>query len=135
MWSYLGVSIRNCLIPQFGGASTFLINEYLFREKRMKILSTIIVAVTLLVIGFLFLSTDVNNTDSNVHKTSGIKMQDDEYRSQFKRRDFIKERRENRSKEVNREKITRQVVAGRHHEDFMAYSRLDNAGMNPDDFR
>lgn len=101
----------------------------------MKILSTILVSVVLLVIGFLLLSADVNNTDSNVHKTSVIKMQDDEYNSQFKRRDFIKERRENRRKEVNREKIIRQVVAGRHHEDFMAYSRLDNAGMSPDDFR
>ncbi len=101
----------------------------------MKILSTIIVTVALLVIGFLFLSADVNNTDSNVHKTSVIKMQDDEYNSQYKRRDFIKERRENRSKKVNREEITRQVVAGKHHKDFMAYSRLDNAGMNPGDFR
>ncbi|MGR3302414.1 MAG: hypothetical protein ACUZ8I_07895 [Candidatus Scalindua sp.] len=101
----------------------------------MKILSTIIVAVTLLVIGLLLPSAGVNNTDSNVHKTSVIKMQDDEYHSQFKRRDFIKERRENRRKEVNREKITRQVVAGRHHEDFMAYSRLDNTGMSLADFR
>ncbi len=62
-------------------------------------------------------------------------MDDDEYNSQYKRRDFIKERRENRSKEVNREKITRQVVAVKHNDDFMAYSRLDNAGMNPGDFR
>ncbi len=101
----------------------------------MKILSTIIVAVILLVIGLLLPSAGVNSMDSNVHKTSVIKMQDDEYRSQSKRRDFIKERRENRSKEVNREEITRQVVAGKHHEDFMAYSRLDNTGMNPGDFR
>ncbi len=101
----------------------------------MKILSTIIVAVILLVIGFLLPSTGVNNTDSNVHKTSVTKTQDDKRHSQPKRRNFIKERLENRSKEVNKEEITRQVVAVKHNKDFMSYSRLDNAGMNPGDFR
>ncbi len=101
----------------------------------MKILSTILVAVILLVIGLLLPSAGVNNMDSNVHKTSVIKMQDDENHSQFKRRVFTKQRRGYGSKQLNKQKITRQVAAGSHHKDFMAYSRLDNAGMTPADFR
>jgi Flp pilus assembly protein TadB len=101
----------------------------------MKILSTILVAVILLVIGLLLPSAGVNNMDSNVDKTSVTTMQDDESNTQFKRRDYIRQRREYRSKQLNKHKVTRQVAAGSHHKDFMAYSRLDNTGMSPADFR
>ncbi len=101
----------------------------------MKIFSTILVMVTLLVIGFSFLSSGVKNTDSNVSKRSVKKMQSDEYHSQFKRRDFIRERRENKRKEVNITKSVRQVEAERYHDDFMAYNRQDSDGNRHDDFR
>ena len=84
----------------------------------MKILSTILVMVALLVIGFSFLSSGVKNTDNNVSKRSVKKTQSDVNHSQFKRRDFIMERRENERKEINRTKSARQVEAGKYHDDF-----------------
>ena len=101
----------------------------------MKILSTILVMVTLLVIGFLFLSSGVKNTDSNVSKRSVKKMQSDEYHSKFKRRDFIRERLENERKETNIAKSVRQVEVGRHHDDFMAFNRQESDRYRHDDFR
>jgi hypothetical protein len=109
----------------------------MYGEERsyMKILSTILVTVTLLVIGFLFLSSGINNSDNNVSKSSVKKIQNDEYHSQFKRRDFIRERRENERKEISREKSARQVAAGRYHDDFMVYNRVDRDRNFNDDFR
>jgi len=101
----------------------------------MKILSTILVMVALLVIGFSFLSSGVKNTDSNVSKRSVKKMQNDEYHSQFKRRDFIRERRENERKEISRKKSASQVAAGRYNDDFMAFNRQDSDRNRHDDFR
>ena len=101
----------------------------------MKILSTILVIVALLVIGFSFLSSGVKNTDSNVSKRSVKKMQNDEYHSQFKRRDFIRERRENERKEINEQRSARQDDARRYHEDFMVYNRVDDSRRRHDDFR
>ncbi len=101
----------------------------------MKILSTILVTMALLVIGFSFLSSGVKNTDSNVSKRSVKKMQSDEYHSKFKRRDFIRERRESERKEINRAKSARQVQAGRYHDDFMAYNRQDSDRNRHDDFK
>ncbi len=101
----------------------------------MKILSTILVMVILLVIGFSFLSSGVKNRDSDVSKRSVKKMQSDEYHSKFKRRDFIMERRENERKEINRTKSARQVEAGRYHDDFMAYNRVDSGRNRYDDFK
>jgi len=101
----------------------------------MKILSTIFVTVTLLVIGFLFLSSGVNNADSNVSKSLVKRTQNGEYYSQYKRRDFIMERRENERKEINREKNANPVDVGSHHEDFMVYNRLDDDRIRHDDFR
>ncbi len=96
----------------------------------MKILSTMFVTVTLLVIGFLLLSSGTNNVDNNVSKSSVKKIQNDEYHSQFKRRDFIKERRENERKEINRHRNARS-----HQEDFMVYNRLDDDRSHYDGFR
>ncbi len=101
----------------------------------MKIFSTILVMVVLLVIGFSFLSSGVKNTDNNVSKRSVKKMQNDEYHSQFKRRDFIRERRESERKEINTSKSARQVEAGRYHDDFMAYNRQDSDRNRYDGFR
>ncbi len=102
----------------------------------MKILSTIVVMVILLVIGFSFLSSGAKDTDSNVSKQSVKKMQNDEYHSQFKRRDFIMERRENeRRKEISKTKSVKQVVVGKHHEDFMAFNRQDSDRNRHDDFK
>lgn len=101
----------------------------------MKILSTMLVTVTLIVIGFLFLSSGGNNTDSNASKSSVKKIKSDEYYSQLKRRDFISERRENKIKKIDREENVRQVAAGRHHEDFMAYNRQDSDRNRYDGFR
>ncbi|MBC8553476.1 MAG: hypothetical protein H8D23_27995 [Candidatus Brocadiales bacterium] len=98
----------------------------------MKILSTIFVTMTLLVIGFLFLSSGVNNLDSNVSKSSVKKTQDDEYSSKFKRRDFIRERRENERKEMNRTKNVSKVDAERDQGDFMVYN---HERISYDDFR
>ncbi len=95
----------------------------------MKIFSTILVTVTLLVIGLLFLSPGIN-ADKNTNKSSVKKIQNDEYRSQFKRRDFIKERRENEHKEINKHRNARS-----HHEDFMVYNRLDDDRSHYDGFR
>ncbi len=101
----------------------------------MKILSTILVMVALFVIGFSLLSSGVKNADSNVSKRSVRKMQNDEYHSQFKRRDFIRERLENERKETNITKSARQVEAGRHHDDFMAFNRQDSDRYRHEDFR
>lgn len=104
----------------------------------MKIFSTMLVTVTLLAIGLSFLSTGVNNTDNKVGKSSVRRVQSDEYHSQFKRRDFIMERRENERKErkeINKDKSARQVAAGRYNEDFMVYTRLDHDKNRYDDFR
>ncbi len=101
----------------------------------MKILSTILVMVALLVIGFSFLSSGVKNADSNVSKRSVKKMQNDEYHSQFKRRDFIRERRESERKEINIAKSARQVEAKRYHDDFMAFNRQDSDRSRHDDFK
>ena len=103
----------------------------------MKILSTILVMVILLIIGFSFLSSGVKNRDSDVGKRSVKKMQNDEYHSQFKRRDFIRERRENERerKEINSAKSARQVEAGRYHDDFMAYNRVNSDRNRYDGFR
>ncbi len=101
----------------------------------MKIFSIILVMAALLVIGFSFLSSGVKKSDSNVSKRSVKKMQNDEYHSQFKRRDFIRERLENERKETNITKSARQVEAGRHHDDFMVYNRQNSNRYNHDDFR
>ena len=99
----------------------------------MKIFSTILVTVTLLVIGLLFLSSG-NNADKNVSKSSVKKIQNDEYHSQYKRRDFIRERRENERKEINSHNA-RLDDARRRHEDFMVYNRLDDDRSHYDGFR
>jgi Flp pilus assembly protein TadB len=101
----------------------------------MKILLTILGMVTLLVLGFSFLSSGVNNKDNNVSKRSVRKTQNDEYHSKFKRRDFIRERRESERKELNRAKSARQVESGRYHDDFMAYNRVDSGRNRYDDFK
>ena len=101
----------------------------------MKILSTILVTGTLLVIGFLFLSSGINNSDNNVSKSSVKKIQNDEYHSQYKRRDFIRERRDNERKEISKEKSARQVAAGRYHDDFMVYNQQDSDRNRYDGFR
>ncbi len=102
----------------------------------MKIFSTMFVAVTLLVIAISFLSSSANNTDKNVSKCSVKKMQNDEYHSQFKRRDFIRERQENvRRREISKTKSVKQVAVGRHHEDFMAFNRQESNRYSHDDFR
>ena len=99
----------------------------------MKIFSTILVTVTLLVIGLLFLSSG-NNADKNVSKSSVKKIQNDEYHSQYKRRDFIRERRENERKEINSHNA-RLDDARRRHEDFMVYNLLDDDRSHYDGFR
>ncbi len=95
----------------------------------MKIISTILVSVTLLIIGLLFLSSGTN-VDKDTSKSSVKKIQNDEYRSQFKRRDFIKERRGNEHKEINRHRNARS-----HNEDFMVFNRPDDDRSRYDDFR
>ncbi len=100
----------------------------------MKILLTILMTVTLLVIGLLFLSSG-KEVDKNVSESSIKKTQNDEYHSQYKRRDFIKERRENERKEVSRQSNARQDDARRYHEDFMVYNRMDDDRSHHDDFR
>ncbi len=109
----------------------------MYEEERydMKILSTMLVTVTLLVIGFLFLSSGVNNAGRNASKASVGKMQSDEYHSQFKRRDFIMEKCDNERKETNRRKSARQVNAGRYHDDYMVYNRQDSDRSHYDGFR
>jgi hypothetical protein len=105
------------------------------KERRyMKILSTMLVTVTLIVIGFLLLSSGGNNTDSNVRKSPVRKTKSDEYYSQLKRRDFISERRENKHKEISKEKSVRQVEAGRYHDDYMAYNRQGSDRSRYDGF-
>jgi len=100
----------------------------------MKILSTMLVTVTLLVIGFLLLSSSVNTAGSNVSKPSVRKTQSDEYYSQFKRRDFIMEKRDNERKETNTKKSVRQINAGRYHDDYMVYNRQDSDRSRYDGF-
>lgn len=100
----------------------------------MKIILTIFVTMTFLVIGLLFLSAD-NNTGKdvkNVSKLSVKMVQDDEYNSKFKRRDFIRERRENERKEMNRTKNVSKVDAERDQGDFMVYN---HERISYDDFR
>ena len=99
----------------------------------MKIFLTILMTVTLLVIGLLFLSSG-NNADKNVSKSSVKKIQNDEYRSQYKRRDFIRESRESERKEINIHNA-RQDDASSRHDDFMVYNRLDDDKNRHDDFR
>ncbi|MGR3292593.1 MAG: hypothetical protein ACUZ9M_01095 [Candidatus Scalindua sp.] len=100
----------------------------------MKILSTMLVTVTLLVIGLSFLSSG-KNADKNVSKPSVKKVKSDEYYSQFKRRDFISERRENKRKKIDREKNVKQVDVGSYHADFMVYNRMNHDRLRYDDFR
>ena len=99
----------------------------------MKIFSTLLVVVTLLVLGLMFLSSG-NNADKNVSKSSVKKIQNDEYRSQYKRRDFISESRGNERKEINIPNA-RQDDARSRHDDFMVYNRLDDDKSRHDDFR
>ena len=101
----------------------------------MKAFSTMLVTVTLLVIGFLFLFSGVNNAGSKVNKFSVRKMQSGQYHSKFKRRDFIRERRESERKKMSKEKSARQVAAGRYHDDFMAYNRQNSDRSRYDGFR
>jgi hypothetical protein len=109
----------------------------MYGEERnyMKILSTMLVTVILLVIGFLFLSSGVNNAGNNVSKPSVKKTQSGEYHSQFKRRDFIMEKRDNERKETNIKKNVRQINAGRYHDDYMVYNRQDSDRSRYDGFR
>ena len=99
----------------------------------MKIFLTILMTVTLLVIGLLFLSSG-NNADNNVSKSSVKKIQNDEYRSQYKRRDFIRESRESERKEINIHNARHDDARNRH-DDFMVYNRLDDDRSRHDDFR
>ncbi len=102
----------------------------------MKIFSTVLVMTALLAIGFSFLSSGVKNTDSKVSKRSTKKMQNDEYHSKFKRRDFIRERLESeRRKEISKTKSVKQVASGKHHDDFMAFNRQDSDRYSHDDFK
>ena len=101
----------------------------------MKVFLTMLVTVTFLVIGFLFLFSGVNNTGSNVSKSSVRRMQSGQYHSQFKRRDFIREKRENERKEISKEESVRQVAAGKYHDDFIAYNKQDSARNRYDGFR
>ena len=101
----------------------------------MKVFLTMLVTVTFLVIGFLFLFSGVNNTGSNVNKSSVRRMQSGQSHSQFKRRDFIREKRENELQEISKEKSARQVAAGRYHDDFMAYNRQGSDRSRYDGFR
>jgi len=101
----------------------------------MKAFSTMLVTVTLLVIGFLFLFSGVNNAGSKDNKSSVRRVQSGQYHSQFKRRDFIRERRDNERKKVSKEKSVRQVAAGRYHDDFMAYNRQNSDRSRYDGFR
>lgn len=103
--------------------------------RYMKIFSTMLVTVVLLVIGFLFLSSGINNAGNNLSKRSVGKTQSDEYYPQHKRRDFVRERRENERKEISREKSARQVASGRYHDDFMVYNRMDHDKNRYDDFK
>ncbi len=106
------------------------------KERRyMKVISTMLMTVTLLVIGFLLLFSGSNNAGSNVNESSVRRIQSDQYHSQFKRRDFIRERRENERKETSRAKSARQVAAGRYHDDFMAYNQQDSDRNRYDGFR
>ena len=100
----------------------------------MKILLTILVTVTLLVIGLLFLSSGFNNVDKNVNKSSVKKIQNDEYHTQYKRRDFIRESRKNERKEINIHNARHDDARNRH-DDFMVYNRLDDDRSRHDDFR
>ncbi len=99
----------------------------------MKIFLTILMTVTLLVIGLLFLSSG-NNEDKNVSKNSVKKIQNDEYRSQYKRRDFIRESRESERKEINIHNARHDDARNRH-DDFMVYNRLDDDRSHYDGFR
>ncbi len=101
----------------------------------MKTISTMLVTVTLLIIGFLFLFSGINNAGNNDSKRLARKVQTEEYLSQFKRRDFIKERREIERKKINRAKSARQIAAGRYQDDFMEYSRQNHGRSRYDDFR
>ena len=100
----------------------------------MKILSTMLVAVTLLVIGFLLLSSSVNNAGSNASKPSVRKTQSGEYHSQFRRRDFMREKRDNERKEMNTKKSVRQINAGRYYDDYMVYNRQGSDRSRYDGF-
>ena len=108
----------------------------MYEEERhdMKILSTMLVTVTLLVIGFLFLFSGVYNAGSNGSKPSVRKMQSGEYHSQFKRRDFMMEKRDNERKEMNTKKSVRQINAGRYYDDYMAYNRQGSDRSRYDGF-
>jgi len=108
----------------------------MYEEERhdMKILSTMLVTVTLLVIGFLLLSSSVNTAGSNVSKLSVRKTQSGEHHSPFKRRDFIMEKHDNERKETNTKKSVRQINAGRYHDDYMVYNRQDSDRSRYDGF-
>ncbi len=101
----------------------------------MKAFSTMLVTVTLLVIGFLFLFSGVNNAGSKDNKSSVRRVQSGQNHSQFKRRDFIRERRDNERKKISKEQSARQVAAGRYHDDFMAYNRQNSDRSRYDGFR
>ncbi len=99
----------------------------------MKVISTIFIAAVFIAIGFLFLPS--GNEGKNIRQHSGKRTQGGEYDSQYKRRDFIRERHEEKLREINVPENIEQVSPSRHHEDFMVYNRLDESRSNYDDFR
>ncbi len=84
----------------------------------MKVFLIIFVSVSLLIVVLSFLSPSSNEEDKNASDHHIKKVQHKDYRTQYKRRDFIRERREEQLAVLKEYRGDSQKTARTRHDDF-----------------
>ncbi len=101
----------------------------------MKIILTIILSVLILVVGLSFLSPRSFEVEENPSDSISKKALYEGYSVQYKRRDFIKERRVEKLEVLKRHRNVKQNANRSRHDDFMVFSNDDPSKTRYDDFR
>ncbi len=101
----------------------------------MKIILTIFLSALVLVVGLSLLSPRSFEEEENPSGRISKKALNEGYSVQYKRRDFIKERRVEKLEALKGHRNTRQNATGSRHDDFMAFNNDDPSKTRYDDFR
>ncbi len=101
----------------------------------MKIVLIIFFSVLLLLLGLSFLSPSSFEEDENSSDSLAKKVSYEGAAEQYKRRDFIKERRMSKHKILKGHRNDKQNATSSRHDDFMVYTNDNSSKTRYDDFR
>ncbi len=101
----------------------------------MKIILALFLSILTLVVGLSFLSPRSFDEEENPSGRNSKKVLYEGYSVQYKRRDFIKERRVEKLETLKRHRNVKQNATRSRHDDFMVFNNDDPSKTRYDDFR